>query len=169
MPRKREQNGPIIPGSTKRPPPPPGLDPREIKVWRDIVRSLPADWFTSGGQLLLKELCRHIRLSDDTVADIKRERAAVDEVMAMPKPPTKLLVEALRKYRAALQCHALQSGQIASLSTKLRLTPQSKYGHRSAKTAAETVSPYPDPWSDWDLDGDESGSDDGENDPNLKQ
>ena len=164
MPRKREQNGPIIPGSTKRPSPPAALDdPREIRAWRDIVRSLPPDWFTSGGQLLLTQLCRHIRWSNDTVADIRRARIAVDEVEKMPKPPTKLLIEALRKYRAALQCHALQSGQIASLSTKLRLTPQSRYGHRSAKTAAETVSPYPDPWSDW---SDEPDPDD---DPKLKQ
>jgi hypothetical protein len=167
MSRTSQNGGPIIPGSPrKRPPPPQELDPREIKVWRDIVRSLPADWFTAGNQFLLKELCRHIRLSDDTMVDIGRERAAVDEVMAMPKPPTKLLIEALKKYRAALQSHALQSAQIASLSTKLRLTPQSRYGHRAAKTAAETVSPYPEPWSDW---GDESGPDDGENGPNRKQ
>ncbi|OLB75445.1 MAG: hypothetical protein AUI16_11685 [Alphaproteobacteria bacterium 13_2_20CM_2_64_7] len=149
MPRPRN-GGPIIPGiRRRRPPPPPELDPREARTWRQITASLPADWFTSGNHLLLKELCRHVRLSDDTLIDIGRERAAVDEILKTPTPPPKLLVEALKKYRAALQSHVLQSDAIASLSTKLRLTAQSKYGHRAAKTAAETVSPYPDPWSDW--------------------
>jgi hypothetical protein len=161
MPRTSQNGGPIIPGSTKRPSPPPELiDPREIKVWRDIVRSLPADWFTSGSHLLLKALCQHIRLADDTMKDIKQARTEVDEVKAMSAPPPKLLIEALKKYRAALQSHLLQTGQIASLSTKLRLTPQSRYGHRSAKTAAETVSPYPELWNDWGLDSDESGGPD---------
>ncbi len=171
MPRKSQDAlGPILPGvPRKRSPPPPELDPREAKIWRDITRSLPADWFTSGNHLLLKELCRHVRLSDDSMVDIALARAAVDEVMATPKPPPKLLIEALKKYRAALQSHALQSERIASLSTKLRITNQSRYAPRVAGTAANTVSAYPEPWIDWNQDGAENLDPDAPDEPKLKQ
>jgi hypothetical protein len=90
--------------------------------------------------------------------DIARARIAVDEVLAMPQPPVKLLITALREYRAALRCHCDQSQMIGVLSTKLRLTPQSRYQSSTAKTAAKAESSYPDPWSDWGNDRpDESG------------
>ena len=149
MPKKREQNGgPIIPGSTKRPPPPTDLEPREKVIWRDLAARLPPDWFATS-QSVLKELVRHVRLSDDLMGDIKRAQAAVDEVLRMPEPPAKLLVAATRELRASLRTHVLQSQRIGALSTQLRLTPQSRYQPTTAKAKAMETPEGIDPWLDW--------------------
>jgi hypothetical protein len=152
MPQKREQDGlgPILPGSNgKRPPPPAELNPREKVIWRDIAKRLPADWFQTS-QPVLKELCQHIRLADDLMEDVRRAQAVVDELRGTPGPAdVKLLVAALRELRAALRAHLLQSGQIISLSTKLRLTPQSRYAPSTAKVRAGETSDGIEPWNDW--------------------
>ncbi len=38
------------------------------------------------------------------------------------------------------------SGRIATLTTRMRLTPQSRYGARSADTAARSVGDFEKPW-----------------------
>ena len=38
------------------------------------------------------------------------------------------------------------SGRIATLATRMRLTPQSRYGARGADTAARSVGDVPKPW-----------------------
>ena len=38
------------------------------------------------------------------------------------------------------------SGRIATLATRMRLTPQSRYGARGADTAARSVGDGPKPW-----------------------
>ena len=40
------------------------------------------------------------------------------------------------------------SGRVATLATKLRLTPQSRYGARAADTAARNEAVGPKPWED---------------------
>jgi hypothetical protein len=47
------------------------------------------------------------------------------------------------------------SGRIATLATRMRLTPQSRYGARAADTAGRSVGDGPKPW-EW------SGRDDGD-------
>jgi hypothetical protein len=162
MPEKSEQNGgPVIPGRpVKRPPPPADLEPREKVIWRDLAKSLPPDWFATS-QTTLKELVQHIALSRDTIADVRRAQAAVDAVRAMPEPSTKLLLAALREKRAALRAHVLQTGQIASLSTKLRLTPQSRWQPATAKVRAGEESTGVELWDDW-------SNDPGPDDPKLQ-
>jgi hypothetical protein len=68
MPR----TNPLIPGSTKRLPPPAELDAREAKIWRDIAKRLPTDWIAA--EPLLKELCRHIAIANILKGDIARAR-----------------------------------------------------------------------------------------------
>jgi hypothetical protein len=164
MPRRSAQDAlsPFIPG--KRRSPPAELDAREAKIWRRVTERLPSDWFAAGSGVMLQELCRHIRHADDLAADLALARAEIEQVKAEPKrdPRRKLLLEALKEYRALLRAHALQTQQIGTLSTRLRLTPQSRYAPSTAKAKAAT-SAYPAPWTDWvggqDLDPDESGSD----------
>jgi hypothetical protein len=148
MPRIRDVS-PFIPGTSKRPPPPPELDAREAKIWRQITGRLPADWFTAASGPMFKELCRHVRLADDLSEDIALARAAIDELRKTPEPPAKLLTAATRELRTLLRMHGLQSQRIGTLSTQLRLTPQSRYQPSTAEVkAAETPAGVP-PWLDW--------------------
>jgi hypothetical protein len=154
----RQNGGPILPGSTKRPSPPPELDAGEAAIWRRVTKRLPADW-VNVGEPLFQELCRHIALANDLMKDIAQARGAINELRTSEQPTSKLLLDATKSYRVLLRLHALQSQQIGTLSTKLRLTPQSRYQSPTAKTQATAESLYPDPWTDW---GNESGSDDGQ-------
>jgi hypothetical protein len=169
MPRIRQSDaGPIIPGTKqKRPAPPPEFDEREAKTWTKITRSLPPDWF-AGSQPLLTELCRHIRLSDDLIADAARARSVVDELRKTQAPTSKLLLDAAKQYRTLLRLHALQSQQIGVLSTRLRLTPQSRYDKSVAAVAAKAADEGPFPWDDYQNEETDPASD-GQNGRNRKQ
>jgi hypothetical protein len=167
MPRPNQYTaGPVIPG--KRKSPPPELDEREAKIWREITGRLPASWFTSDNAPLLKELCRHIRNSDDLSADLARARTALDQVQAEPKrdPVGKLQAEARAAYFTLLRAHGYQSERIGNLSTKLRLTNSSRW--QATKAAAETAkaSSFPEPWNDWRRETPESDDSDEQNGPN---
>jgi hypothetical protein len=173
MPRTRPSElSPLIPGKRRaRPAPPPELNAREAEIWTDITGRLPADWFKASGPLL-KELCRHIRLGDRLSEDIARAQAALDELRQRAEPPTKLLAEATKEYRALLRMHGLQSTRVGTLSTALRLTPQSRYRADAAKVRASEATSYPEPWNDWPGGRDESSSDrdfDEPGDPKTKQ
>jgi hypothetical protein len=152
MPRKNQYQafGPLMPGSGRRPSPPPELTAREAKIWRDVTQRLPASWFTSDNAMLLKELCRHIRHADDLSIDLTMARTAVDQVRADPKqdPRGKLRAEATAHYFSLLRAHAHQSERMGQLATKLRLTPSSRYAPGKAATEAAKAS-YPRPWNDW--------------------
>jgi hypothetical protein len=51
-------------------------------------------------------------------------------------------------WNALLRVQERQSALLASLATKLRLTPQSRYGPRSADTAARNEAAGPPPWEE---------------------
>jgi hypothetical protein len=125
----------IIPGT--RPEPPLELEPEEQATWRTITSRLPQSWFTAENMPLLKELCRHVGYADALAADIVQLRQA----------PT-VDVEELR---AALRAHALQSERIGNLSTKLRLTKQSRLDRESAGIEARKSAAGVKPWEGWGL------------------
>jgi hypothetical protein len=151
MPRRNQYQyeGPVVPGSERRPSPPAQLDARERKIWTDITRRLPSDWITAESQPMLKELCRHLRSADDLSVDLALARAAIDEIRKMPEPDAEALAEATREYRAVLRAHGYQTERIGNLSTKLRLTPQARYAPSSAQREAAKVIEGPEPWLDW--------------------
>jgi hypothetical protein len=155
MARTSQNGGPILPGTTKRPSPPPGLDAREAVIWRQVTKRLPADW-VNVGEPLFRELCRHIALANTLMEDIARARARIDELRTSEQPTSKLLLDAMKNYRVLLRLHALQSQQIGTLSTKLRLTPQARYQPSTAKARATEELEGIAPWNDW------GNSDDGE-------
>jgi|GraSoiStandDraft_16_1057320.scaffolds.fasta_scaffold945055_1 hypothetical protein len=151
MPRQNQYTAvtPFIPGTERRPSPPAQLDARERKIWTDITRRLPAEWFTAESQPMLKELVRHLRSADDLAGDLTLARAAIDAIRKTPEPSAEALAEATREYRAVLRAHGYQSERIGNLATKLRLTPQARYAPSSAKRAANKVLEGPEPWLDW--------------------
>jgi hypothetical protein len=148
----RQNGGPIVPGTIKRPSPPPELDAREAVIWRRVTKRLPADWINSGAPLFV-ELCRHIGFAAALKEDIALARAAIDALRTAEQPASKLLLDATKDFRALLRLHALESQQIGTLSTKLRLTPQSRYQSSTAKVRA-TEPEGPEPWNDWQVDDD---------------
>jgi hypothetical protein len=124
----------IIPGT--RPPPPPDLAAEEQVHWRAITSRLPQSWFTGENLPMLKLLCRHIHYADLLAADITALRQA---------PPVDV-----RALQSALRAHALQSERIAILSTKLRLTLQSRLDRETAGIEARKSAAGVKPWENWD-------------------
>ncbi len=118
---------------TRRPEPPAHLGDDAAEIWRSITNSLPADWFSPGTLPLLEALCgltvsqrctlRALQVAERGGDDFDRESW-----------------EKLQKQLGEV------SGRIATLATRMRLTPQSRYGARGADTAARSVGDGPKPW-----------------------
>ena len=112
-----------IPG--QRPAPPAELTEEQAEEWRAIVATKPPEWFNRDSQALLVALCRHIVIS-------RRIAEQIDSF------PIDLLStdEGLSRYRRLGTMAERHSGAMASISTKLRLTPQSRYTPKAAYTAS---------------------------------
>jgi hypothetical protein len=137
--------GPIIPG--QRPEPPADLEEDQAREWRSITARLPADWFTSENQPLLRELCRHICYARELAIRIAalRDRILKDGGDLLGKS------EEWRALREILQLHRMQSRSIADLATKLRLTQQSRIERQTAEDEQHKIATAggPAPWDDW--------------------
>jgi hypothetical protein len=135
-----------IPG--ERADPPPDLSLEQQEVWESIAAGMPADWSRDvGTRIVLKELCRasvHARhLSGDA-------EAARTTLVAAPDN------NRLRKeWLTLLRAFNLQAQRIADLSTKLRLTRQSRQGARRGDQIARQGSGGRRPWTDWGLGNDD--------------
>ena len=115
----------IVPN--KRAEPPDELTPEQQKEWDKITEQKPHDWW--GASLpILECLCRHICLA----RLIARELQATNH---------KRETDRFRRWQ---KMAVAESKMISSLSTKLRLTPQSKYSKQMA--AAKKYKVVPDPW-----------------------
>jgi hypothetical protein len=161
MPRGRTRTvtsatPPLIPGAKL--PAPVELSPEQAAVWDRIVGSLPSGWITGGSEPLMKELCRHIDFGDRLSRDIEAARSALTALASEPAADAKAEARKAtlcRKARAHLmslmRAHLLQTGAIARLSQKLRLTKLSQYTRdaESAAIAARNAPTVPEPWNDW--------------------
>ena len=117
----------------RRPDPPKHLGEDAVKVWRAVVNSLPADWFSPGTQPLLEAFCG---LTISQRCTLKALRRIEDEDSDFQRESWEKLQRQLGEV----------SGRIATLATRMRLTPQSRYGARSADTAARSVGDVEKPW-----------------------
>jgi hypothetical protein len=61
-----------------RPEPPADLRDPEVRIWREIVATLPGGWFTRANQPLLTAYCRHVATSD-RLAQLAESAANSDE------------------------------------------------------------------------------------------
>ena len=118
---------------TKRPDAPVHLGESAAAVWRATVNSLPAEWVTPGSQPLLAAFCALTVSQGYTIRALQRIEQGDDDFV---HPNWEHLQKQLGEV----------SGRIATLATRMRLTPQSRYGARSADTAARNESPGPAPW-----------------------
>jgi hypothetical protein len=149
---------PMSPG--QRPPPPEELEPDQQLEWEAITARLPADWFSGENSPMLKELCRHITFARDLAGQIMKVRAEIQAFMEGSAADTdgSMGIEERRKIQAGLRdelcrllrSHGYQTERIGNLSTKLRLTKQSRYDASSAYRAAKDAgSVMKKPWLDW--------------------
>jgi hypothetical protein len=131
----------IIPG--QREPPPADLDPMERESWRAITEALPYDWFRPEALPMLKELCRHVHYSDmlaGMINEALESDAAEDTADGGGR---------LAELVALLRAHGYQTERIANLSTKLRLTNQSRFSSARAADQHRRRTGGKRPWDDW--------------------
>jgi hypothetical protein len=149
--QRRVAEAQVVPGT--RIPPPPELNELESAIWRAIVERLPADWFTAENTPLLKELCRHIGHADALSLDIAAVRAVLAGLPASGLAPSEAAKEfkrATADYHALLRLHAFQTERIGNLSTKMRLSQQTRLAPAVSRAKADQTPAGPKPWQDWD-------------------
>jgi hypothetical protein len=137
-------DGPII--RSQRAPPPTDLTPTQRKIWRDIVASVDRDWFNDVTPLLT-ELCVHIDFARMLAGGIEQVRAQLVGLPLGSKEEKTLS----RQLASLMRQHGRQSSSIASLSTKLRLTPQARQSARRADQVRARTGPRP--WEGWENGG----------------
>jgi hypothetical protein len=137
-------NGPIIPSKRERPPK--DLTPKQQAIWREYTADLDRDWF-SDTHHLLKELVCHIDYARMIAGAIEQVRAKLVELPLGSKEERAMS----RQLASLLRMHGKQSSSIASLSTKLRLTPQSRQSARRADQVRNRTGARP--WEGWENSG----------------
>jgi hypothetical protein len=130
----------IIPG--QREPPPADLDPMEQESWRAITEALPYDWFRPEALPMLKELCRHIHYSDLLAA-------MISEARGVDAPESNRDNDRMTELVSLLRAHGYQTERIANLSTKLRLSNQSRWSSARAADQHRRRTSGARPWDDW--------------------
>jgi hypothetical protein len=127
---------PRIPGNRMEPPS--ELSDEQKAEWLRITAELPSSWFTAENVPLLAQLCRHITYARYLAGLIEIDRGL---------PPDQWDWERLKDLLAA---HRGESGAMVQLSTKLRLTNQSRYiERRTPENERKKVGTGPKPWLDW--------------------
>ena len=117
----------------RRPEPPEHLGDNAAEIWRSITNSLPADWFTPGTLPLLEALCGLTVSQRYTLRSLQVLERGGDDFDQ-------------DEWEGLLKQLGEVSGRIATLATRMRLTPQSRYGPRAAATAGRLPPDGPKPW-----------------------
>lgn len=99
--------------------PPSGLGVEELKLWRAVADSKPADWFGEDSAPLLTEYVRAVHMCD-------RLQVQIEVAIAEGEIPDKLL-----------RLRDMEAKRATSLATKLRMTQQSRYTPQAAATASK--------------------------------
>ena len=110
--------------------PPESLTPDGADLWREIVASKPAEWFQVDTAPLLEAFC---------TLTVEYRRAAKALALAGPQD--------LGSYRVLVEVVTKLAKDMASLATKMRLTPQSRYTPQSAATANKKAATAAKPWT----------------------
>lgn len=125
------------PSPDGRPSPPPELDGPAAEQWKVYVSAMPSGWFTREMEPVLSELCQVIQLSNATALELRK-------IKSLRRNDT------LHKFLKIARTKLELSARVMQLSTKLRLTVQSRIRSEKAAQLVEAnrfVKP-------WDLTGD---------------
>ena len=104
------------------------LSDDECAEWWAIVNENPADWFPRSSHAQLAQYCRHV-VSARRVSQVK---AAIEVDPDLD----------LREYDLVLKMQDRETKALASIGTKLRITPQSLTNHRGNKTQSTVKKPW---------------------------
>ena len=137
-------DGPIIP--SRRAPPPKDLSPSQRKIWRELVAAVDREWFSDVTPLLTELVC-HISYAREIAGAIEQVRTRLAKAPVGSREEKTLS----RQLASLMRLHGRQSSSIASLSTKLRLTPQSRQSARRADHVRARTGPRP--WAGWENGG----------------
>jgi hypothetical protein len=142
---------PVVP--PERPNPPFHLNAAEKNEWRAYVRRMPPTWFGTETHALLADLCRAVVLSKYFGSQLNEAVAGLPALEAKMRARPQGLedIAVMDAYLARMTGFAKlqleQSKHVKTLSTTLRLTPQSKYTPETA--ALRTRSPAEVPKRLW--------------------
>jgi len=139
---ERSADGPIFPG--QREPPPKDLTPKQQAIWRSIVADHDRQWFSESYALLTELVC-HISYAREIATSIETVR----QRLAAAPTGSKEEVTLSRQLASLMRQHAKQSSSIATLSTRLRLTPQSRQSARASDQIRRRTAPGRRPWEGW--------------------
>jgi hypothetical protein len=115
------------------------LNEAEAAVWRSLVEQMPPNWFTPETHTMLGTLCA-----------VTVQLAGVNREFAKFEPGVPVRAARWKRYRELTRMRGQLANQIAMLSTKLRITPQSridpvKAGRRFGRHLEQpTVKPWQD-------------------------
>lgn len=127
MPRRSKESLSVVTGLPgQRQQPPDRLSAEAVAVWREIVASKPHDWFTADNRHLLEALC----------GAIVAHRAIAAQLTACSTGGL-TSDEALKRYDRLTKLADRLIRVMATVSTKLRLTNQSRYTPAAAGTASK--------------------------------
>jgi hypothetical protein len=140
MPRRSAASlaiAPVTPITAARPSPPDDLTEAQAVEWQRIVDRLPGDWFPAECRPLLAALCRHI-VQARVVADLINQF----------KPSWVGEEGGLERLALLQKMLGYEHQMMITLSTKLRLTPQSRYTAQKANTLATNArsADFVPPW-----------------------
>lgn len=130
--RGRKQNLSVVNdapiSAQERPEPTADLTPEQRIVWITVVNSLPAEWFRDEAHGVLSQYCKHV-VAAQHVAELITDFEAGDDIN-------------VSDYDKLLKMQERESRMIASLGTKLRITPQSTWSPQKTKGTKKVKSPW---------------------------
>jgi len=106
--------------TAKRPEPPNYLGKEESEVWRKVTSCLPPDWFAEDTHGMLEQYCRHVICARYMAKRINKIQSASGNISD-------------KDIKALDNLYKLQHREtiaIAALSTKMRITQNSRYDRR---------------------------------------
>lgn len=129
----------VVPGNVEhlRPEPPDILSEAEAGMWRDIVARMPVDWFTVETHPLLAAYCQHAMIAEEIMTVIRANKLGNEKKLS-----DKLFYRELRSHAALRNMLGREHRHMATLATKLRLTPQSKHEPRKQKKEIDASNPF---------------------------
>jgi phage terminase small subunit len=116
-------------------PPPPALEARQAAEWQAIVARLGSQWLPREAHALLTAYCM-VKVQLD---DVHGALAAFAPGIPEDRP-------GWQRYRELTKLRGQLATQLASLGTKLRLTPQSRADKYWAAAEARRRGSRPPPW-----------------------
>jgi P27 family predicted phage terminase small subunit len=128
----------VVPMSSARLQPPGHLTVAQAVEWRQIVDSLPADYFRPGDVPLLSAFCVASAFYKRAAADLEKRGLTLEEDRGR-----------LGRHEMVNPSHQVLSSQasaMAQMAVKLRLCPSSRYSEKNAATKAGAAAKPARPW-----------------------